>query len=87
MIEQGTSTTGGAMSSPTVTISLEGSYTSPSHGLFPRVCLTPIGENLGDVNLWVSNITDAGGGTWTMIVESSVPSIDFHYRIFGYEKI
>jgi hypothetical protein len=81
-ISQGTGTTGGSLSDPTTTVDIEGSIE-----IRPSVCLTAVGDNLGDVNMWVNSLTYGDDGQWSMVVESSIPSVDFHYRVFGHEKI
>ena len=74
----GQATTGGTLDSPTATVTLEGIYKRR-----PKISLTPIGEDLADVNVWVNSITHLGNGIWQAEFESSLPSILVNYNVVG----
>jgi hypothetical protein len=82
LIEQGTATTGGTLSDPSVDITLSAPHRDT---MFPCIVLTPIGTNTHDVNVFVSDISyNSSSGQWTVTIESSQPSITVQYRVLGY---
>ena len=80
-IATGTTTTSGDISNPVSTITLDGFAGRP------KISLTPVGENAGDVTVWVNSIIHTENEAWQAEIESSVPSVLIHYKVIGSTRI
>jgi hypothetical protein len=83
LLEQGSATTGGLLSDPSVQVTLEAPF---ARNALPSIVLTPIGT-LANVHCSVESITyNASTNSWTVTIASSVPSITVQYRVIGYSQ-
>ena len=78
----GSVTTADNIDAPIATITLDGKFRGR-----PKITLTPVGENLGNVNVWANSITHIGNGIWQAEIESSEPNILVYYNVMSDQRI